>query len=114
MSDIMYPVSFGNLMNHIMTEYKMYNRIYNVNKIHRTNHDQRLSIFGKSIENPVGPAAGPNTQLAQNIVASYVAGARCIELKNCTKLCTVKNLGIPRPLYLLCRRNIQRMNGLRI
>lgn len=61
MSDIMYPVSFGNLMNHIMTEYKMYNRIYNVNKIHRTNHDQRLSIFGKSIENPVGPAAGPNT-----------------------------------------------------
>lgn len=32
MSDIMYPVSFGNLMNHIMTEYKMYNRIYNVNK----------------------------------------------------------------------------------
>ena len=41
MSDIMYPVSFGNLMNHIMTEYKMYNRIYNVNKIHRTNHDQR-------------------------------------------------------------------------
>ena len=40
--------------------------------------------FGKSIENPVGPAAGPNTQLAQNIVASYVAGARCIELKNCT------------------------------
>ena len=59
MSDIMYPVSFGKLMNHIMTEYKMYNRIYNVNKIHRTNHDQRLSIFGKSIENPVGPAAGP-------------------------------------------------------
>ena len=45
MSDIMYPVSFGNLMNHIMTEYKMYNRIYNVNKIHRTNHDQRLSIL---------------------------------------------------------------------
>ena len=36
---------------------------------------------GKSIKNPVGPAAGPNTQLAQNIVASYVAGARCIELK---------------------------------
>ena len=67
MSDIMYPVSFGKLMNHIMTEYKMYNRIYNVNKIHRTNHNQRLEIFGKSIENPVGPAAGPNTQLAQNI-----------------------------------------------
>ena len=96
MSDIMYPVSFGNLMNHIMTEYKMYNRIYNVNKIHRTNHEQRLSIFGKSIENPVGPAAGPNTQLAQNIVASYVAGARCIELKT-VQIMYGEELGIPRP-----------------
>ena len=96
MSDIMYPVSFGNLMNHIMTEYKMYNRIYNVNKIHRTNHDQRLSIFGKSIENPVGPAAGPNTQLAQNIVASYVAGARCIELKT-VQIMYGEELGVPRP-----------------
>ena len=96
MSDIMYPVSFGNLINHIMTEYKMYNRIYNVNKIHRTNHDQRLSIFGKSIENPVGPAAGPNTQLAQNIVASYVAGARCIELKT-VQIMYGEELGIPRP-----------------
>ena len=84
MSDIMYPVSFGNLMNHIMTEYKMYNRIYNVNKIHRTNHDQRLSIFGKSIENPVGPAAGPNTQLAQNIVASLCSWCSLHRIKNCT------------------------------
>lgn len=96
MSDIMYPVSFGKMMNHILLEYKMYNRIYNVTKIHRTNHDQRLSIFGKSIENPVGPAAGPNTQLAQNIVASYVAGARCIELKT-VQIMYGEELGIPRP-----------------
>ena len=40
-----------------------------------------LPIFDERIETPFGPAAGPNTQLAQNIVASYVAGSRFFELK---------------------------------
>ena len=36
MSDIMYPVSFGNLMNHIMTGVQDVTiSIYNVNKIHQ-------------------------------------------------------------------------------
>ena len=30
---------------------------------------------------PFGPAAGPHTQLAQNIVLSWLAGGRVIELK---------------------------------
>ncbi|WP_251421678.1 selenate reductase [Veillonella agrestimuris] len=96
MSDIMYPVSFGKLMNHIMTEYTLHNRIYNVKKIHRTEHDKALTLFGKKLENPVGPAAGPNTQLAQNIVASYVGGARCIDLKT-VQIMYGEELGIPRP-----------------
>ena len=41
----------------------------------------RASHFDERIETPFGPAAGPNTQLAQNIVASYVAGSRFFELK---------------------------------
>ena len=43
---------------------------------------------------PFGPAAGPNTQLAQNIVLSWLAGGRVMELK------TVQindRLTIPRP-----------------
>jgi putative selenate reductase len=43
---------------------------------------------------PVGPAAGPHTQMAQNIVLSWLAGGRVIELK------TVQvddHLQIPRP-----------------
>jgi len=43
---------------------------------------------------PVGPAAGPHTQLAQNIVLSWLGGARILELK------TVQvndRLEIPRP-----------------
>jgi putative selenate reductase len=42
----------------------------------------------------VGPAAGPHTQLAQNIALSYLAGARIMELKTVQVLDTLK---IPRP-----------------
>ncbi|MDF1561192.1 MAG: putative selenate reductase subunit YgfK [Bacteroidales bacterium] len=38
-------------------------------------------IFGRHIHNPAGVAAGPHTQMAQNIVAAWLMGARYIELK---------------------------------
>ena len=41
----------------------------------------RMERYGKVLETPLGVAAGPHTQLAQNIVASYVAGSRFFELK---------------------------------
>ncbi|MEE9578905.1 MAG: 4Fe-4S binding protein, partial [Gemmatimonadota bacterium] len=50
--------------------------------------------FGHRASTPVGPAAGPHTQLAQNIVLSWLAGSRIIEIK------TVQvndRLRIPRP-----------------
>ena len=45
--------------------------------------DRRLAsrMFGRSLAAPLGVAAGPHTQLAQNIVASWLCGARFIELK---------------------------------
>jgi len=36
---------------------------------------------GKFLHNPLGLASGPHTQLAQNIVAGWLCGARFIELK---------------------------------
>ncbi|MDP2470442.1 MAG: 4Fe-4S binding protein [Candidatus Palauibacterales bacterium] len=50
--------------------------------------------FARRAATPVGPAAGPHTQLAQNIVLAWLAGSRIIELK------TVQvndRLDIPRP-----------------
>lgn len=41
----------------------------------------QLMKFRKSIESPIGVAAGPQTQLAQNIIAAWLMGARFIELK---------------------------------
>ena len=81
MSDIMRPMSFGHLMNWILAEYEKTGAIFGVSTPVRHDNGQAMPIFGEKIEAPFGPAAGPNTQLAQNIVAAYVAGARFFELK---------------------------------
>ena len=41
----------------------------------------RFKRYGQLLETPVGVAAGPHTQLAHNIIASWLCGARYIELK---------------------------------
>ena len=38
-------------------------------------------MFGHTVAAPLGVAAGPHTQLSQNIVSSWLCGARFIELK---------------------------------
>jgi putative selenate reductase len=96
MSDIMNPMPFGKLMNHILTEYKMHKTIFNVTKIVNCTGNHKLPLMGSYIENPIGPAAGPHTQLAQNIVACYAAGGRFFELKTVQQLYG-EDLGIPRP-----------------
>ena len=80
MSDIMRPIPFAQLMDWILTENAEKGSIFGIRKIVR--HEGGAEpIFAEKIETPFGPAAGPNSQLTQNIVASYVAGARFFELK---------------------------------
>ncbi len=54
----------------------------------------RIKRYGQLLENPVGVAAGPHTQMAQNIVAAWLAGARFIELKTVQ---TLDELDISKP-----------------
>ncbi|MBQ3072184.1 MAG: putative selenate reductase subunit YgfK, partial [Oscillospiraceae bacterium] len=55
----------------------------------------------EQIETPFGPAAGPNSQLAQNIIASYVAGARFFEVKTVQKMDGDELAAcVPRPCIL--------------
>ncbi|MBL4849007.1 MAG: glutamate synthase [Planctomycetes bacterium] len=56
--------------------------------------DLSCTFRGEPAATPAGPAAGPQSQLIQNIVLSYLAGGRVVELK------TVQvddRLEIPRP-----------------
>jgi putative selenate reductase len=41
----------------------------------------RTTAYGQVLETPLGVAAGPHSQLAQNIVVAWLCGARFIELK---------------------------------
>src|SRR5437660_12711777 len=55
-------------------------------------HD--VTIHGRVAGAPLGPAAGPHTQLAQNIASSWLAGGRVIELKTVQILDRIQ---FPRP-----------------
>ena len=85
MSDIMTPISFGKLMNWILEEHKQ-GTVFGIRKPFKADPDKTYEIFGRKLETPFGPAAGPHTQLTQNIVAAYAAGSRFFELKTVQKL----------------------------
>lgn len=81
MADIMRPIPFGQLMTWVLEENKQHGTIFGVAKqVHHTT-GKALPIFNEKIETPYGPAAGPNSQLAQNIIAAYAAGSRFFEVK---------------------------------
>lgn len=87
MSDIMRPIPFAKLMGWIHSEYEQTGSIFGVSKLVRHSaDDKKLPIFKEKLESPFGPAAGPHTQLAQNIIAAYAAGSRFFELKTVQKM----------------------------
>ncbi|MDR1176691.1 MAG: putative selenate reductase subunit YgfK [Treponema sp.] len=81
MSEIMRPIPFPDLLRRVEGEYKNHNSIFGIRdeKFYRGGGNFR--IFGQSLASPIGPAAGPHSQLAQNIAAAYLSGARFMELK---------------------------------
>ncbi len=92
------PIPFPVLLRRMESEARRENAIYGLaaSRWHIPRRDFDLSVvhFGARAANPAGPAAGPHTQLAQNIVLSWLAGGRFIELK------TVQvndSLDLPKP-----------------
>jgi len=84
MSDKMVQIPFKKLVHWMLEEYKGSQTVFGIPevKFFRKTNDQHISLFGETMETPVGPAAGPHTQLAQNIIASYLSGSRFFELKS--------------------------------
>jgi putative selenate reductase len=94
----LYPIPFPDLVCRMRREFEASGSLFDlpVRKWHVPDGQMDFSAvhFSRRAATPVGPAAGPHTQLAQNIVLAWLAGSRIIELK------TVQindRLEIPRP-----------------
>ena len=94
----LHPWSLEMLLARIDHEWRTQRRIFSLpeRRFFRTDPAVDLSweLDGVRAATPVGPAAGPHTQLAQNIVLGWLAGARSFELKTVQVL---DELEIPRP-----------------
>jgi putative selenate reductase len=54
----------------------------------------KISMFDQLLETPLGVAAGPHTQMAQNIISAWLCGARYIELKTVQ---TLDEIAVSKP-----------------
>ncbi len=92
------PYPFGALVTRMFRELDERRSIFDLpqRKFYRGDPDRDLSIRfqGHHPSTPLGPAAGPHTQMAQNIVLSFLGGCRVMELKTVQFL---DELELPRP-----------------
>lgn len=85
MSDRMTPIPFKQLIDWILIEKEKYDTLFDVRHPYFAK-GKSWKIFNRKLETVIGPAAGPHTQLAQNLIASYYTGSRFFELKTVQKL----------------------------
>ncbi len=85
MSDRFRPLSMAQLTGWAFGELERKGSVFGVPVaaafVPRADHRFRRRELGVELDTPWGVAAGPHTQMAQNIVAAWLAGARLIELK---------------------------------
>ena len=92
------PYPFGALVTRMFRELEREDAIFHLPRskffLGAPDLDLSVKLHGHRASTPLGPAAGPQSQMAQNIVLSWLGGARIHELK------TVQvddELTIPRP-----------------
>ena len=77
----MTPMSFEQLIDWVLQEKKKRGTVFGQHHAYHADGAHNRTMFGRDLETPIGPAAGPHTQMTQNIVAAYYAGSRFFELK---------------------------------
>lgn len=92
MSACMKPVGMKDLLEWIIEEYCSKRSIFGIpeEKFFFKKKNSSARIFNQTLDLPLGPAAGPHTQMAQNIVSAYICGARFFELKTVQRLDQIK------------------------
>ena len=79
------PHPFGALVTRMLTELEIEKSIFDYpqNKffIGKSGRDYSVKFHRKNSSSPLGPASGPQTQMAENLVLSWLGGLRIMELK---------------------------------
>ena len=79
------PFPLGTLLGRIAHEWETRQRIFDLQPTRffdvSTAPDLSVEFLGRRAATPLGPAAGPHSQLAGNIVLAWLGGARVVELK---------------------------------
>lgn len=104
MSDYLMIQPFAVQLRRILKEYEANGSIFGIHKsfFYTPKPDAPMpgiafavpNVYGKYLATPIGPSAGPHTQLSQNIISAWLCGGRFIELKTVQIL---DELEIPRP-----------------
>ena len=84
MQDKLHPYAIDKLLNWILLEEregKIFGYYKDLFYQPSENDPFKMERYGQLLDTPLGVAAGPHTQLSQNIVLSWLFGARFIELK---------------------------------
>lgn len=94
----LYPLSLGLHLKRIFRELELQGQIYDLplNKFWKPapGRDLAVQFHGRPAATALGPAAGPQDQLIQNIVLSWLGGCRIVELKTVQ---IMDELKLPRP-----------------
>jgi len=98
MSDKFFPISIKQLLQLILKEYNTNQSILGIPEELFFNPTKteilKVNQFNQTIDSPLGVAAGPHSQMAQNIIGAWLMGARYIELKT---IQTLDELEIAKP-----------------
>ena len=98
MSDRFQPITMEQLTDWVFTELEEKDSIFGIPRASFFVPDDadrfRIENYGVTLDTPFGVAAGPHTQMAQNIIVSWLVGARFIELKTVQ---TLDELDVNKP-----------------
>lgn len=79
------PMPLATLLGRVAEEWKSRSRIFDLPTARfydvASGPDLSVDFMGRTAATPIGPAAGPHSQLAENIVLAWLGGSRIIELK---------------------------------
>ena len=98
MGDRFHPISMEQLTDWVFDELEAKDSIFGVPRaaffVPADDDRFKVELYDRTLETPFGVAAGPHTQMAQNIIVSWLLGARLIELKT---IQTLDELEIAKP-----------------